>query len=121
MKSFTFSLMLFVLTIGVILCNTIYIKRITFALLDGLESIPEPESTACAGVAHELTAYWERHISFVALSACDSLTERISEQLSLLTVCAEQGDRYGFYQVRASLCNTVEDLRRPETLSLRFF
>ncbi len=121
MKSFAITLLLFVMMVGIILGNAIYIKRITSSLLEALEFIPAPEDPACLGSTRDLTAYWTHHIPFVSLSACDPLTERISELLAQLTACAEQGDRYGFYTVRASLCNTVENLRQPETLSWRFF
>ena len=121
MKSFKISLLLFVLMSALILCNALYINKVAFRLSEGLEALPPLGDPACSDASRALSDEWKRRVPFVALSACDSLTERIDELLAILTSCTEQNDRYGFYQTLASLSNAIEELRRPETVSLRLF
>lgn len=116
MKVFFVTLVIFLLTVATVLCNALYINRMSFALTERLDALPDIGEEGCAEAVRTLVNDWEQRRALAELSAGLSTVERISEQATALLVCAECGDRYGFCLARAMLRDAAEDLRRSESL-----
>ena len=114
MKTFCIILVIFVLMIGLILYNALYINRLSFALSERLDAMPDVGDAACVPRARELLDFWNSHTKLVGLSVCYPTLDRLTEQAVTLLACAECNDLYGFRAALALLYDSVGDLRRLE-------
>lgn len=114
MKTFTVSIVLAVLMLGVIVWNAFYINNVANEMERRLDELPDVSSPDCAGFAEDLRRQWETHDDWVGLTVSYTITDRVSEQAAVLSACAECGDLYGFRTARALLRDAVGDMRRLE-------
>ena len=116
MKGFVATLALFFLTVGLIVGNAIYINRIATRLEEKIEALPDVSDSQCAPLAEEILSYWKSHERWVALSASYTIADHVTEQATLLLVCARAGDVYGYRSAAALLLDAIDDMRHPELL-----
>lgn len=114
MKSFFATLLLFLLTVGLVVFNAFYINRIASNAEEMISALPESIDQQSVRQAEEMLAYWKKHEHRVSLSANYNIADRVTEQATLLVVCAQSGDVYGFQSARALLLDAIDDMRRPE-------
>ena len=85
MRALLISLGLLLLTIAMILCNALYINRMTFEFKSRLESLPDTPDKGI-DTARELLDFWKANKGRIGLSASDVFTDRITEQAVLLSM-----------------------------------
>ncbi|MBO7310734.1 MAG: hypothetical protein J6U86_05010 [Clostridia bacterium] len=115
MKIFALSLLLPILIIALVVANSIYVNR-TINTLTELARTLKQDRTAVS--AEKLLSYWESHRAFIALSVSlreiDSTTENI---ICFKSACANNND-WLIEQSYSLLCNSLDDIRRYEKISL---
>ena len=121
MKTFAVSLVLLALVVGCVVANHIYINKVANELVARLDAVPSPDDDACVEQAQRLMEYWDRHKTLVGLSVAVPITDRLTEQATLLLSCAQAGDLYGFYSALTLLRDAIEDVARLEKLSIEMF
>lgn len=118
MKSLVVTILLFCLMVGGVVWNYRHINRVSDELQAQISALPDTPDEACVAAVEKLRSYWEACVDSVEFSAGFTAVDRIGEQLATLHACAKCGDLYGYRTARALLADAVEDLRRPELLSL---
>ena len=118
MKSLLTTLLLFVLMLGGITANALYVNHVADDLEQAILSLPDVRAANCVSSVSALQASWERRADFIEFASGFSAVDRISEHLSSLLACASLGDVYGYHAARVLLLDAVSDMRRPENLSL---
>ena len=119
MKSFIITLLLLAAMLAGIVTNALYINNVVTRMTERLDALPSPDHPDCAAQALALQEYWDKQVRFVDLSVNYSMVDRVSEQVALLSSCAQRGDLYGYYAATALLRDALEDLEHPEKLSFR--
>ena len=114
MKMFFLTLFLFILMLFLIVTNAIYINRMTSELDERIECLGDVRSPRCADDVAALQKYWQRQVPLASLSASFFAVDRVTEQISLLLVAAENRDLCGYRSALAMLTDAVDDLRRME-------
>lgn len=117
MKNLLLLLLLPAVLVAGVIGNAIYIKEVSNHITAGATALPPPTDPTCREQVAALVAYWERQRTAVGLTASSLLTDRVSEQLAMLSACANAADPYGFAGAQALLCNAAEGLRRRECFS----
>ena len=113
MKIFLFALSLFILLLGFITFNYIYVNRASDELASKASNIsPDVREV------DELKALWESKKSFIVLSSGMTKIDNIYNLLDTLYVCAELRDTAEFERTRALTVNAFEDLSEFESFSL---
>ena len=118
MKSLIATSVLFILMLGGIAANTVYVNRVADDLEQAVLALPDARETDCVSAVSALQESWDRRVDFIEFASGFSTVDRISEYVSTLLVCALIGDVYGYYSARTLLLDAVSDMRRPENLSL---
>ncbi len=118
MKAFVLALILLALMLGGIVWNLSYINKVANHMEATLEALPDIGTAGCVDAAKELLDYWEGEVETVGLSVSFGVTDRVSEQATLVAACAECGDVYGFRSAVALLRDAVGDMRRLERFGL---
>ena len=114
MKSLVASIGLLILALLLTVLNATYINKVTNALLEQLEALPEISSPTCVNRAQELEKAWADRMGRMRMTVSYSLLDAVSEQAALLRSCAMRGDVYGYYTARTMLEDALRDLRRTE-------
>lgn len=118
MKSLLATLILFALMLGGIALNYRHINRVCDEMVTQIKTLPDVGQDGCLAAAHALNDYWLSHSDTIEFSSGYAAVDRVSEQATTLLACASCGDLYGYRTALALLLDAVEDLRRPELLSL---
>ena len=118
MKSFFWSLALFALAVCIIVCNAIYINRVSDRLQKKLEELPDVASDGCVAAAEALYQDWKKQSNLAELSVSYPILDRVTEQAALLVACAECGDEFGYRSAIALLADAIEDMKRLESIPL---
>ena len=118
MKSLIATSVLFILMLGGIAANTVYVNRVADDLEQVVLALPDAREADCVSAVSALQESWDRRVDFIEFASGFSTVDRISEYVSTLLVCASIGDVYGYYSARTLLLDAVSDMRRPENLSL---
>lgn len=117
MKSFFVSLCFFALLITAIVCNCVFVKGTVGQMQERLQELQKKEN-ALQGVI-ELEAFWQEREGALALSVSyDKLCE-MRTQLAQLRVAAAYSEAAELERARLLALNVLEQIGRPEQLSLR--
>lgn len=114
MKSFLFTLLLFVLMLCAVITNTLFIDRLTRDMLILIDQLPG--SAGEDGMPHldRLDARWEKARKWVGLSVSSSDINRISDELISLRAFCKYGGNGDYITAREELRLAIEDLREFE-------
>lgn len=115
MKAFFISLLLFILLIGGIVGNAVYVHRVTDRLLQSLDAISFSSSEA---EWDELEDYWDRHRAFVALSISYRELDHFSESLIALRAARDADSSFDFEIYHAIAVDAAREIARLERFSL---
>lgn len=118
MKSFLVALLLLALMLCGITCNAIYINKVANQMNQLVSALPDIGEEGCLEQALNIQQYWEQNASYVGLSVSYLITDRVSEQASVLSACAACNDFYGFRTALALLQDAIGDMRRLERFSI---
>ena len=118
MRSFIITLVLLAAMLVGLVVNHLYINNVAKEMLEMLEALPDIGAADCTERANELLDFWNKRVPTVEISVSFTLLDKVSEQASLLVACAACGDLYGYRSALELLRDAIEDLRRPEQLSL---
>lgn len=118
MKVFAITLCLFVLMLGAVAWNALYINRMAFALCAALDALPDAGEAGCAEGAHALFSKWEKKSKWISATVSYPIVDRITEQITLLSVYAELGATREYRSTKALLYDSIEDMRRLETFTI---
>ena len=116
MKTFYASLILFLLLVAVIICNTVYVQRVTGEIEKRLRDLPPCERAEEA--LRDLERYRKRHASGLELSIADDRLDRLKENIGEMQAAASIRDAAGFEQARARAICTVLQIRQTECPTL---
>ena len=119
MKEVVAVLILFVLLVGFVVWNAIYINNVATRLADMVEALPDITDPACPAAAEALRKEWKKYAPIVGFSVSYSVADRVGEQSAVLAACAACGDEPGYASARALLSDSLCDLRRAEQFSPR--
>ena len=115
MKIFALSLLLPILIIALVVANSIYVNRTITTLTERARTLTQDRTDTAA---EKLLSYWEGHRSLIALSVSlreiDSTTENI---ICFKSACANDNE-WLIEQSYSLLCNSLDDIRRYEKISL---
>ena len=114
MKSFVISFILFILMIGGVVTNCIYVNKVGSRIRETTEQLPSPTAPSCLSMASKLEEQWKKDALWIHISVNHTIVDRIGEQAATLVACAESGDLYGFCTARALLLDAIEDMQRLE-------
>ena len=115
MKELIASLILLTVVVTLVIINAFYVDS-TLEKLDRLadRAFNEPSEKSLA----ELIDYWERHRSFVGLSASLREVDSVPENMLNLQTSFREGNSVMAEQSYSLLCNALDDIRRYEKLSI---
>lgn len=116
MKVFAITLCLFILMLGAVAWNTLYINRIAFALSAELDALPDVGEAGCVEGAAALYRKWEEKSKIIAISVSYPTVDRITEQFLLLSTYAELDAPREYHATKALLYDNIEDMRRLEAI-----
>ena len=111
MKSFFFTLLLFVLMLSAIWLNAQYLDRITAEMLLTLDSLPDGTSAAAIPRAEKLHLQWLRARAKVSLSVSRTKIDRVDDALTAMRVYYEQRKPADYLAAREALRRCILDLR----------
>ncbi len=117
MRSFIATLLLLLLTLAATACNFSYINSTADTLQAQAEALPPPQSDESVAEIDRLEELWEKNVPLVSLTVDFLTVDRVTEQITLLKVCAVQQDLDGYFSALALLWDAVEDMRRLESFS----
>lgn len=105
MKSSWFALILFLLLLGFIIFNFIFVNRRSDELVKAAEALPAIGEPECAEAAAELASFWESSSVYISFSCGVSEIEHITDLCDSLCVYAESGNACEFERIRRMLVN----------------
>ena len=116
MKALIAASLLFVLLLGIILANALYVRHVAFEIQDRLARLTE--DTLTSESLAQLTAYWEKHKKFLSLSVPFRDVAALSQ--ALLSMCAaEQSNNLSdFHLYRNLAMDASHALLRLEYFSI---
>ena len=117
MKAWIISLCLFVLLIGAIIGNAVYIHRVAAHLCAAADSLCF-ENAQTAETLDELMAYWDRHRAFVSLSISYRELDRVCETLISLRAAYDTQNASDFECYRRLLLDAADEISRLERFSV---
>ena len=106
---------LFLAMLILIGANRVYIKEVSDTLIQYCSILETPGNESRA---NELSAYWTDRESTVGLSVDLLTADRVTEQITLVTDYARQGNRREMLVSLARLRDAARALGRSETVSL---
>ncbi len=114
MKSFVIASFLFILLIGLIIGNAIYVHHVSKQILLHLENLsfesPEDEVAAPG-------RYWDRHRAFVSLSLGYGELDHLTESLISMEAAHESRNASDFERFRQICRDAARELTRLEQFS----
>ena len=117
MKAWFFSLCLFLVLIGMIIANAIYVHRTSKHICSLLETLSF-EGAATKNTLDELQRYWDQHRPFIALSIGYRDLDHVCETLISLRASYEVQSAPDFELYRQVAADAVRDLGRLERFSI---
>lgn len=118
MKVFAFALLLFLLLVGFIFFNYIYVNRTVDRLCLLTRQLPDVSSPILESRIEELCSLWESSRTLFELSSNDRDIESIDDLISSLLVYSRSRDSAEFENIRFQLINHFQSLAEFESLSL---
>ena len=116
MKSFFCSLGIFILMLGLIVWNYVYMASTCDALAEKIEALP-----ACDGADDALAAlseYWDREKNKIGISVSQHTIDKMNDCMAELKYAVKNRDAQIFECARYRAISIVEELRDAESLSL---
>ena len=117
MKAWIISLCLFVILIGAIIGNAVYIHRVAEHLCSVTQSLCF-EDERSASELEALEAYWRRHRPFVSLSIGYRELDHVCEVLISLRAAYDSGNSSDFECYRRLLSDAADEISRLERFSV---
>ena len=117
MKAWIASLFLFVLLIGIIIANAVYIHRVSAHLQSAANSLCF-ESEQTAQTLDELSAYWRRHRARIALSISYRDLDHVCETIISLRAAYDTQSASDFENYRQLLSDVAGEISRLERFSV---
>lgn len=111
MKSFFFTLLLFVLMLSAIWLNVRYLDQVTAEMLLTLDSLPDGMTAAAIPRAEKLNLQWQKAREKVALSVYHTKIDRVDDAITSLRIYFEQRKTADYLAARESLRRCILDLR----------
>lgn len=118
MKVFAFALLLFLLLVGFIFFNYIYVNRTVDRLCLLTRQLSDVSSPILESRIEELCSLWESSRTLFELSSNDRDIESIDDLISSLLVYSRSRDSAEFENIRFQLINHFQSLAEFESLSL---
>lgn len=115
MKSFLFSLILFIILISIVIANSIYVHKVCESISEQLSvlSIDNPQS------AEDLCTLWRSHRDLLSLSVHESKLERMDDLTENIKSAVAQGDGAEFKKALVLICELLDELAENEEISLQ--
>lgn len=117
MKAWIVSLCLFILLIGIIIGNAVYVHRVADHLCSTLHAL-HFEDAKTAATLEELDAYWQRHHPFISLSISYRELDHVSETMISLRAAYDTQNVSDFEGYRQLLLDAADELSRLERFSV---
>lgn len=117
MKAWIASLCLFAVLIGIIVGNAIYVHRVT----DHLKEVAYELRFDAENTVHTLdalSAYWNRHRTFIALSIGYRELDHVCETILYLRAAYDTKNASDFEAYRRLLSDTADEISRLERFSV---
>ena len=117
MKAWIASLCLFLVLIAIIVANAIYVHRVT----DHLQAVARElrfEDEKTAADLDELSAYWDHHRTFIALSIGYRELDHVCETILYLRAAYDTKSASDFEAYRRLLSDTADEISRLERFSV---
>lgn len=118
MKTFYFSVILFLLAVGAVTVNYFYINNIADHLTELAESAPALGEEGCVEAAREIDDYWRREHNLVRLSVSFVELNLVSDAITSMKTFAEQDNPSEYENARELLINAIHEMRRLESLGV---
>ena len=117
MKAWIISLVLFILLLGLIIGNAVYIHRVAARLCEISDSLVFDEEETEARF-EMLEAYWERNRAFIALSISYRELDRVAEMMISLRSAYETKNASDFEEYRRLFRDVADEISRFERFSV---
>lgn len=116
MKSFYTALAVFLLLLGLILCNSFYVRKASRELTKMIEAAPACEEAEAA--VDDLYQYWKEHERILALSLplCD--IQSMSDCLAKMRAAVKTKNSEAFEEGRLLALDMLEHIGGMEKLSI---
>ncbi len=116
MKTFYIAIVLFVLMIAAIVINALYINRVCDRMYFMASEAPGTVEEGCCAEVSILEEFWLENQKYIRLSVSFIEINQISNSISSMKAFAESGDEGEFENARRILLNTIQEMRRLESL-----
>lgn len=113
MKSVIFSIILFLILIGLLITNSIYIHKTCDKMLDILDFLSLNDIDG----ADEISAIWQKNRTLFSISIHDSHIERVNELTEGLKSAIAKSDGAEFNEHVALLSQLLKELKEIEEIS----
>lgn len=117
MKDFWFAMVLFVIILGGVIVNSIYVSEISRELEGFADRINYERNSEV--LLDELQDFWNKHKKFVAISVDTSQIDSIEKIILSLRLAYDRGESFEFEKYRMQLSEVSREMARLETLSLQ--
>ena len=118
MKTFYFSLIVFLLLIIVITVNSTYINIKSDELIELTMKLSSPESRDCSAELEELEELWGECEKLFGFSVLMSDANYVSEAIISLRTYCDKNDETEFERQKMLLVDKLEDIKTLESFSL---
>ena len=117
MKEFWITLILFIIILGGVIANSIYVSAVSQSLEDFAEEMNyERDSEA---LLDELQGFWSKHKKFIALSVDTPQIDSVEKIIMSLRLAHERRENFEFEKYRLHLFEASREIARLENLSLQ--
>ena len=117
MKSFWIMLCVFVLMLGGIAVNCVFIDRTADKMERAIAALPEVSEAGKTGALSELEAFWQKRRTAVSISISFNDIRAIDNHLAQMRAAAEVGEDSDYETARQLALSAVAHMRRLERFS----
>ena len=117
MKAFWISIILFIILIGCIVSNAIYIRKVTDYVTYSVEVLAANESDRKEGL-EKLELFWGKHKNIIGLSVGFRELDHFGEIMVGLRWAYDEGDEREFRKYCSLLLDALEEISRSERISI---
>ena len=118
MRDLIISLILFALMIGIIVGNSLFVRRGTEGLIGAVEGVPDLGSPDCERKIGELRLYWRDFKRIAQLSLSYAELNRMECLIEEMECHRLTGNVNDFEHAKVMMINLLREMERLEKLSL---
>ena len=117
MKEFWFTIILFIIIIGGVIANAVYVSTVSERLEWFAEEVDIGKDSDV--LIDQLQNYWDKHKRFIGISVDTPQVDAVEKIILSLRLSYDRGESFEFEKYRLHLSEMSREISHLETLSLQ--